>query len=146
MKFAKKADIFIAGHYYAEGSPYLFSKKDAKNINFNIKVVGDISCDINGPIASTIRPSSIKNPIYGYNPITEKEDDFQKKDVIAVMAVDNLPCELPKNASEDFGNELIKKILPKLLKNTNDILIKNATICKNGLLTKKFNYLEKFIK
>ena len=62
------------------------------------------------------------------------------------MAVDNLPCELPKNASEDFGNELIKNIIPKLLKNTNDILIKNATICKNGLLTKKFNYLEKFIK
>ena len=146
MKFAKKADIFIAGHYYAEGSPYLFSKKDAKNINFNIKVVGDISCDIDGPVGSTIRSSSIKNPIYGYNPITEKEDDFQKKGVIAVMAVDNLPCELPKNASEDFGNELIKKILPKLLKNTNDILIKNATICKNGLLTKKFNYLEKFIK
>ena len=75
MKYAKHADIFIAGHFYAYGAPYLYSREDVKSNNFNIKVVADISCDINGPIATTIRPSTIEDPIYGYNPETESEDD-----------------------------------------------------------------------
>ena len=79
MKYANKADIFIAGHYYSTGSPYLFTRQDAKSSDFNLKVIGDISCDINGPVASTIRSSSIENPIYGYNVETEEEDDFMKK-------------------------------------------------------------------
>ena len=70
----KNADIFIAGHYYSTGSPYLFTKEDARSVNFNLKVIADISCDIDGPVASTIRSSTIENPIYGYNVETEKED------------------------------------------------------------------------
>ena len=68
MNYAKKADIFIAGHYYSSGSPYLFTREDAKRSDFNIKVVADVSCDIDGPVASTIKPSTIADPIYGYNP------------------------------------------------------------------------------
>ena len=100
MKYANKSDIFIAGHYFGSGSPYLFTRFDARSEAFKIRVVADISCDIDGPVASTIRPSSISNPIYGYNPITEMEDDFSIDGIIAVMAVDNLPCELSKDASE----------------------------------------------
>ena len=102
MDYAIHADIFIAGHYYGSGSPYLFTREDAKSLDFNLKVVADISCDINGPVACTIRPSTIANPIYGYNKKSEQEVNFSN-DSIAVMAVDNLPCELPKDASEDFG-------------------------------------------
>ena len=76
MKFAACTDIFIAGHFYAEGSPYLFTREDVKSDSFNIKVVADISCDIDGPVATTIKESSIKDPIYGYNPIKESEDNF----------------------------------------------------------------------
>ena len=61
------ADIFIAGHYYAKGSPFLFTREDAKSSNFKIRTIADISCDIDGPVASTIRPSTISEPIYGYN-------------------------------------------------------------------------------
>ena len=71
--------------------------------DFNLKVIADISCDIDGPVASTIRSSTIEDPIYGYNPIQRKKMILNKENVIAVMAVDNLPCELPKDASEDFG-------------------------------------------
>jgi alanine dehydrogenase len=106
FKYAAVADIFIAGHFFGNGSPYLFTREDAKKSNFKIRTIADISCDIDGPVASTIRPSTIANPIYGYNPITEKEDDFDSDDVISVMAVDNLPCELPKDASKDFGQLL----------------------------------------
>ena len=145
MDYAKQADIFIAGHYYSSGSPYLFTREDAKHSDFNIKVVADISCDIDGPVASTILPSTIVDPIYGYNPISETEDSFLQEGNIAVMAVDNLPCELPKDASEDFGNELLEKILPSLINGDNESIIENATICKNGDLTLNFEYLRDYI-
>ena len=143
MKYAKNTDVFIAGHYYATGSPYLFTRSDVKSSSFNISVVADISCDIDGPVATTIRPSSIISPIYGYNPLTEEEDNFMKEDVVAVMAVDNLPCELPKDSSEDFGNQLIENIIPILGKESS--ILSNATICKNGDLTENFKYLKDFV-
>ena len=146
MKYAKHADVFISGHFFGVGSPYLFTREDTKSDDFNIKVVADISCDIDGPVASTIRPSTIENPIYGYNPITESEDEFIKDGVVAVMAVDNLPCELPKDASEDFGTVFINKILPCLLGVDSDKIIERATICKDGDLTSEFEYLRDYLE
>ena len=146
LKFAKTAEMFIAGHYYAAGSPFLFTREDAKSKEFKIRTVADVSCDINGPIACTIQPSTIQNPIYGYNPLTELIDDYAKPDVIAVMAVDNLPCELPKDSSIDFGAELIKHILPCLLSTDPHKVIERATICENGKLTEQFSYLESYAK
>ena len=145
MDYAKHADIFIAGHYYSEGSPYLITKEDVKKSTFKIITVADISCDINGPIACNIRSSEIENPIYGYNPITEKEDNFTKEGVIAVMAVDNLPSELPKEASEDFGKNLLENIFPLLIHEDKDGIIENATICQNGDLTVNFEYLRDYL-
>lgn len=145
LKFAKTAEMFIAGHYYAAGSPFLFTREDAKSKEFKIRTVADVSCDINGPIACTIQPSTIQNPIYGYNPLTELIDDYAKPDVIAVMAVDNLPCELPKDSSIDFGAELIKHILPCLLSTDPHKVIERATICENGKLTEQFSYLESYV-
>ena len=143
LKYAKRSDIYIAGHYYSQKSPRIFTAKNARECN--IKVIGDISCDIKGPIASTIRSSTIEKPIYGYNPITSKEDNYQKDDVIAVMAVDNLPCELPIDSSYDFGKALIDRVLPILTENNNKI-IKRSTICEKGNLTTYFNYLRDYVK
>jgi len=145
MSYAKKADIFIAGHYFSSGSPYLFTREDMKTSDFNLQVVADVSCDIDGPVACTVRPSTIAKPIYGYNLLTEQEDDFKKEGIVAVMAVDNLPCELPKDASEDFGNELLEKILPSLLISDDEHIIKNATICKEGDLMPNFEYLRNYV-
>jgi saccharopine dehydrogenase (NAD+, L-lysine-forming) len=145
MDYAIHADIFIAGHYYSSGSPYLFTRQDAKSPDFNLKVVADVSCDINGPVACTIKPSTISNPIYGYDKQTEQEVDFRNEDAIAVMAVDNLPCELPKDASEDFGNEMMYKILPSLIVSDDEQIIANATICKAGDLTQNFEYLRNYV-
>jgi len=139
----KNSDVFVAGHYYGSGSPFLFTRKDIRSIDFDLSVVADVSCDIDGPVATTIRPSSISNPIYGYNPKTEKEDNFLNDNVIAVMAVDNLPCELPKDASEDFGKNLIESVLPLL--NSNSEILEKATICKDGDLTDRFEYLRDYI-
>ena len=144
-QYAKEADIFIAGHYYSDGAPYFITKKDAKSDKFNLSVIADISCDINGPIASTIRASTIENPIYGYNPNTETGDDFMAEGNIAVMAVDNLPSELPKDASEDFGSNLLEKIFPILVQEDNEGILAKATICKNGNLTTNFEYLRDYL-
>ena len=143
MKYVKQTDIYIAGHYYGSGAPFLFTRDDVKSSDFNISVIADVSCDIDGPVASTIKPSSITNPIYGYNPITEKEDDYMSDSIIAVMAVDNLPCELPKDSSEDFGEHLIKFIIPII--NIENQVLEGATICKNGDLTENYEYLRDYV-
>ena len=145
VRFARRADIFIAGHYHASGSPYLFTREDARSDDFNLKVIADISCDIDGPVASTIRSSTIEDPIYGYCPETEKEVFFNQENSIAVMAVSNLPCELPKDASEDFGNTMLAKIIPYLIKGDKKGVISSATICSSGSLTQGYEYLSDYI-
>ena len=146
MRFARVTDYFIAGHFFGDGSPYLFTREDAKSGHFNIQLVADVSCDIDGPVASTLRASTIADPIYGYDPMTESETDFMNKGAIAVMAVDNLPCELPLDASEDFGNEMLKHVIPYLIKDDPDKIIERATETnKEGQLTNYFNYLQPFV-
>ncbi len=146
-RYITEADVYIPCHFWSNKSPFIVTKDDFRNPNLKLSVVADISCDIDGPIACTIRPSKIADPIYGYNPITEKEDDFMKPGVIAVMAVDNLPCELPLDASEDFGNELMRNVLPVLLKSDPDHIIERASeTSSEGKLTEHFSYLQAYLE
>ncbi len=125
-RFLPEMDMYIPCHFWSNRSPFIITREDLKNENVRLSVVADISCDIDGPVACTIRPSKIADPIYGYDPISETEVDFTTKGAIAVMAVDNLPCELPLDASEDFGNELMRHVLPALLKEDPDDMIARA--------------------
>lgn len=145
MRFAKVSDMFIAGHFYGDGSPYLFTREDAKSDDFNIKLVADISCDIDGPVASTIRPSTIAEPVYGYDPQTESEIDFMDEQAIVVMAVDNLPCELPKDASEGFGEMFLEHVIPAFFNGDQDGVLERAKITENGHLTPRFKYLQDYV-
>ena len=145
MRFAEVTDFFIAGHFFGDGSPYLFTREDAKKQNFKIKYVADISCDIDGPVASTIRPSTIAEPIYGYHPKKEKEVNYTDKDAIVVMAVDNLPCELPKDASEGFGEMFLENVIPAFFNNDKDGVLARAKMTENGKLTERFSYLQDYI-
>jgi hypothetical protein len=145
LKYAKVADMYIPCHFWDKNAPAILSKKDYLEKGFKIKVIGDISCDIAAPIASTLRSSTIADPFYGYDPKTGIEADFYSPNSIGVMAVDNLPCELPKDASVDFGEVLIDKILPCLLIEDKDKVIERATICKDGKLTPGYQYLADYI-
>lgn len=145
MRFAKVADVYITGHFYGVGAPYIFTNEDAKSPEFNIKVVADISCDVDGPVASTIRSSTIADPIYGYNPKTEQEVNYMDKDAIAVMAVDNLPCELPKDSSEGFSENFAKYVIPAFFNNDEDGILQRAKMTENGELTNRFRYLQDFV-
>tara|TARA_B110000091_G_scaffold145052_1_gene154777 strand:- start:1569 stop:2774 length:1206 start_codon:yes stop_codon:yes gene_type:complete len=145
MRFAKVTDYFIAGHFFGDGSPYLFTREDAKKKDFKIQFVADVSCDIDGPVAATIRPSTIADPIYGYDPSTEKEVDFKAKKAIVVMAVDNLPCELPKDASEGFGELFLEHVIPAFFNNDKDGVLARAKMTENGKLTSRFSYLQDYL-
>lgn len=145
LSYAKVADMYVACHYWDSEAPYIFTREDAKNEDWKIQIVADISCDIDCAVASTLRPSTIADPLYGYNPQTESEDDFYKEDVIGVMAVDNLPCELPKDASEDFGKMFLDHVLEPLIGNDPDNIIGRASETKDGELTEHFNYLQNYV-
>ncbi|AXP81705.1 hypothetical protein CJ739_2633 [Mariniflexile rhizosphaerae] len=145
MRFAKVTDYYIAGHFYGNGAPYFYTKQDVKSPHFNIKVVADISCDVNGPIATTLRASTISDPIYGYDPQIEAETDFKSENAIAVMSVDNLPCELPKDASEGFGEQFLQHVIPAFFNNDADGILQRAKITENGRLTERFNYLQDYV-
>lgn len=146
LKYARKADVLIASAYWDPASPVLFEIGDMVKNDFKIKVIADITCDIEGSIPSTKRPSLIENPVYDYNPSDDQEEEaFSEEGNITVMAVDNLPCELPRDASESFGNQLLNNVLPALLGEDKDGVIKRATIAVDGHLTDPYNYLTTYV-
>jgi len=147
LPFTRVADLLITGHYWDPRSPVFFTKEDMRKPDFRISVIADISCDVNGPIPSTLRPTTISDPFYGYNPHLEKEEPpFANPSSIIVMSIDNLPGELPRDASSDFGNQLIQHTLHNLFSDTSSPVIERATILKDGRLTERFAYLEDYLK
>ena len=146
MPYAEVADMYIAGHYWAEGSPFLFTRDDMKRSTWKVKVVADVSCDIDGPVACTLRPSTIADPVYGYDPSAETECAYDAPEGITVMAVDNLPCELPRDASHGFGKEMMAHVIPLLVGGDRDDMLTNATeTTLEGGLSPKFAYLQDYI-
>ncbi|MFA7445582.1 MAG: NAD(P)-dependent oxidoreductase [Flavobacteriaceae bacterium] len=144
-RFAKVADMLITGHFYGNNAPYIVTKEMLRAKDNKIKVVADISCDVEGPIACTLRASTIAEPFYGYHPSEEKEVDYRHPAAITVMAVDNLPCELPKDASEGFGKMFLEHVIPAFFNGDKDGILHRAKITENGKLTERFAYLEDYV-
>lgn len=144
-RFAEVSDIFMAGHFYGNGAPVILSKEMLASPKCKLKVVADISCDINGPIACTLRASTIAEPSYGYLPGEHIEVDMFHPSAIVVMAVDNLPCELPKDASEGFGVMFLKHVIPAFFNGDADGVLERAKITENGKLTPRFAYLQNYL-
>lgn len=145
LKYSKVTDILIACAFWAPSAPVLFTREDILKDDFSVRVVADITCDIEGSIPSTKQPSTIDDPIYDYNPSDNRvEEALSDEANITVMAVDNLPCELPRDASESFGKELVENVLPHLLKGDDLGIIEKATIAKGGKLTSTFSYLQEY--
>jgi hypothetical protein len=146
IPFAETTDLLMAAAYWDPKAPVLFTPEDMKSESFRISLISDITCDIEGSVPSTKRASTIEEPYYDYNPVTEEtEPAFTSPKNITVQAVDNLPCELPKDASLDFGRNLIDKVFPSLFGADNDKIIERATITRNGKLTQRFSYLQGFV-
>ena len=144
-RFTKVSDIVITAHFHANNAPQILSKEMLQSKDCKIKVVADISCDINGPIACTLRSSTIEDPLYGYLPIENKEVDVFHPAAIVVMAVDNLPCELPKEASEGFGAMFLEHVIPAFFNGDKDGILARAKITEKGKLTPRFSYLQDYV-
>ncbi len=145
-KYTSAANMLIGAAFWDPKAPVLFTQKDAQRAEFMIDVIADITCDINGSIPSTLKSTTIDVPVYDYNPKTGLEEPpLSGKNNITVMAVDNLPCELPRNASVDFGDDFISFILDPLTGDDPDEIIERATIAKDGKLTSLYSYLQGYV-
>jgi saccharopine dehydrogenase (NAD+, L-lysine forming) len=145
LKYTEVSDILMAASYWDTKAPKLFDLEDINSEEFSISVIADITCDVNGSIPTTVKTCSTSNPIFDVDRETfQVLPPFGKQNSISVMAIDNLPTELPRNASEDFGNQLIKHFIPELLKEKSPVLDK-ATIAKEGDLTIEFVFLKDFV-
>lgn len=144
-RFTKAADIFIAGHFHGNNAPDILTQDMLKAANCKIKVVADISCDVDGPIACTIKASTIADPIYGYLPSEHKEVSCTHPGAIVVMSIDNLPCELPKDASVGFGEMFMEHVIPAFFNGDKDSILQRAKMTENGTLTERFAYLQDYV-
>ncbi|MDB5263551.1 MAG: alanine dehydrogenase, partial [Adhaeribacter sp.] len=144
-KFSQVTDLLMAAAYWNPAAPRLFTPSDMRQSDFKINTIADITCDIDGSVPSTKRASTILEPVYDYNPQTELlEAAFSRPGNITVMAVDNLPCELPRNASRDFGRQLIDEVFPHLFRHDAQGIISRATIASQGKLMPCFAYLQDY--
>lgn len=144
--FASVADILIAGAFWNPKAPLLFTRENMQGNNFKIRVIADITCDINGSIPSTKKASTIVEPLYDYDPASDSvKPPLSDPSFVTVMAIDNLPCELPRSASEEFGRDLMDKILPQLIIEDKEGVIDRATITRGGHLTEHFMYLKDYV-
>ncbi len=146
-KYLPVTDLLIACAYWHPAAPRLFSEADTRRPDFRINTIADVTCDVDGSIPTTKRSTTIQEPAYDYNPATAAlESAYSAPDHLTVMAVDNLPCELPRNASRDFGRQLIAHVLPHLLAdNGPDDVIRRATIATGGQLTEPYQYLADYV-
>jgi alanine dehydrogenase len=144
-RFTKVADIFMAGHFHGNNAPDILTQDMLKAADCKIKVVADISCDVDGPIACTIKASTIAEPFFGYLPSEHKEVPYTHPGSVMVMSVDNLPCELPKDASEGFGEMFMKHVIPAFFNGDKDGILQRAKITENGKLTPRFAYLQDYV-
>ncbi len=141
--YTAQTDILMNGVYWEKDVPRLFEKEDVSADNFIIQTIADITDDTNGSVPINLGDQSIEDPIYGIDKNSLQKTAPYLPNSIDLMAVGNLPNELPRDASRFFGEQLIKHVLEDLVGNGSDIIAR-ATITKGGKLTKQYEYLQDY--
>ena len=145
--FTQRADLFINGIYWDSTAPAFFTKEDMQRPDFVIRVIADVTCDIapEASIPSTLRATTIADPLFGYDPVTATETKPHGANVIDMMTIDNLPNELPRDASEAFGRQFIDSVLEDLLASGTEGVVERGTMTRDGALTDRFAYLQDYV-
>jgi len=148
LPYTHQSDIMINGIYWDPRAPVFFTLKDMRSPEFRIRVISDITCDIapESSIPSTLRATIIAEPLFGFDPKTGKETAPHQEEVVDVMSIDNLPAELPRDASDAFGRMFLDRVLDELIKGDESAVIQRATIAKDGKLGEHFQYLKNYVK
>jgi len=142
FEYLKKSDLYISAHYWDPTSPKIFTRNQIKQFA-KLRVIGDVTCDVDGSVPTTIKSTTIEEPNFYLNTETFSEID-KSKNGLAVMAVDNLPSELPRDSSSEFGNSIVNEVIPYIL-GKDDGRILNSTITDKGRFLEKYNYLDEYI-
>lgn len=142
-QYAAQTDILMNGIYWAADVPRLFSMESLQSNHFKIQTIADITDDKNGSVPCNLGDATIEDPVYGVNKLTGEKTDPYLPHSVDIMAVGNLPNELPRDASRYFGEQLIKYILDDVRKGGSAV-IERATILDKGQLTEPFNYLKDY--
>ncbi len=146
LPYLKHTDVYIAAHFWDPESPRMF-EIGTLDSGLGIQVIADISCDINGSVPTTIRATTIADPFYWFNVHSGEEvSSNDLGDNILMMTVDNLPGELPRDASDEFSKILVEEILPRLILQDPEKVIERASITDKGKLTELYSYLEDYLK
>jgi len=146
LPYARVAHIYMACHFWDPRGPKILTTDGLRDPEISLRVIADISCDIGGPIDSTLHATTITDPLFGYDRMNAIECAIGAPGSITVMSVDNLPCELPRDASKSFGRDLMDRVLPHLLGDDGEGMIARATIATNGSLTEHYKYLEEYAR
>ena len=141
--YVSQTDILMNGVYWEKGMPRLFEKEDVRSDDFIIRTIADITDDVNGSVPINIGDQPMEDPIYGVDRITLEKTAPYLNGSIDIMAVGNLPNELPRDASRYFGEQLIKHVLEDLVRSGSDV-IGRATMVKGGKLTPAYDYLQEY--
>ena len=145
-RFLPVTDLLIACAFWHPAAPHLFIEADTRDPDFRLNTIADVTCDVGGSIPVTKRSSTIAAPVFDYDPRTgELAEAYSHPENITVMAVDNLPCELPRNASRDFGRQLLDNVFPYLVGEDAAGVIARATIAEGGKLTARYAYLTDYV-
>jgi len=147
MPYAQTAQVMINGIYWANDAPAFFTAEEMKSTDWKIQVIGDVTCDIApvSSIPSTLFASTIADPIFGFDPQTGKQADPHADGIVDMMTVDNLPNELPRDASKAFGEMFVEHVLEELGKE-NSGLLERSMIASDGTLGPHFQYLDGYVK
>jgi len=141
------SDIFVSCHFWDPKAPKLFTKEEVSGGEFKIQVIADISCDIDGSVPTTLQASTIEEPFYGFNRTTGEKGAAFDEGNITIMAVDNLPCELPRDASKGFGREMLDHVIPLLIEGDKDGVLDGARETGlDGELCEQYRYLEEYVR
>jgi saccharopine dehydrogenase (NAD+, L-lysine forming) len=143
LPYAAQTDILMNGVYWDKNVPRLFEKKDVASDHFIIQTIADITDDANGSVPINVGDQTMEDPIYGIDKNTLEKTAPYLPNSIDVMAVGNLPNELPRDASRYFGEQLIKHVLEDLVGNGSAVLDR-ATMTSNGKLTPPYEYLAEY--
>ncbi|MCQ2283427.1 MAG: NAD(P)-dependent oxidoreductase [Bacteroidales bacterium] len=145
MRWAYCTDVLVCAHFWAPDAPVYLSEENLKDSKLRIRMIGDITCDIQGSVKSTLRPATHDDPYFDYNPHTAQEEPaFSSDDNISVMAVDTCPNALAMDTSAYFGDMLMEHVIPGLLTGQHSDVVRRGTLLEKGQLTPRFAYLTDF--
>ena len=146
-RFYDKTDLFINGIFYDACAPRFFELNEMASKSFKIQVIADVSCDLMpySSIPSTIKPTTIQEPFFGFDKTTHQIVPPFEENAVTMMTIDNLPNELPRDASTFFGEQFITLILPEILKEEYSEVLLRGTIAMDGVLRPSFEYLTDYV-